>query len=64
MVRCCCDSQRSDAAVCIASIGGFDPSKRIMTDPVEGREMQIAENPAQPPEALTNNNNNTNTSAS
>jgi hypothetical protein len=33
-----------------------------MTDPVKGREMQTAENPAQPPEALTNNN--TNTSAS
>jgi hypothetical protein len=31
-----------------------------MTDPVEGREMQTAENPAQSPEALTNNNNNNN----
>jgi hypothetical protein len=61
-VNCCCDSQRSDAAVYIGSIGGFDPSKRMMTDPVKGREMQTAENPAQPPEALTNNN--TNTSAS
>jgi hypothetical protein len=35
-----------------------------MTDPVEGREMQIAENPAQPPEALTNNNNNNNNNTS
>jgi hypothetical protein len=64
-VNCCCHSQRSDAAVYIASIGGFDPSNGIMTDPVKGREMQTAENPAQPPGALTNkNNNNTNASAS
>jgi hypothetical protein len=63
-VNCCCDSQRSDAAVYIASIGGFDPSKSIMTDPVKGREMQTAQNPAQPPEALTNNNNNNSTNAS
>jgi hypothetical protein len=49
----------SDTAVYIASIGGFDPSKRIMTDPVvEGREIRTGENPTQPPEALKNNNNN------
>jgi hypothetical protein len=61
---CCCHSQRSDAAVYIASIGGFDPSKGTMIDPVKGREMQTAESPAQPPEALTKNNNNNNTNAS
>jgi hypothetical protein len=59
-VNCCCHSQHSDAAVYIASIGGFDPSNGMMTDPVKGREMQTAENPPQPPEALTNNNNNNN----
>jgi hypothetical protein len=63
-VNCCCDSQRSDAAFYIGSIGGFDRLKSIMTDPVKGREMQTAESPVQPPEALTNNNNSTNASAS
>jgi hypothetical protein len=32
----------------IASIGGFDPSKRVISDPVEGTETQIVENPAPP----------------
>ncbi len=32
----------------IASIGGFDPSKRIISDPVEGTETQVVENPAPP----------------
>jgi hypothetical protein len=32
----------------IASIGGFDPSKRVITDPVEGTETQAVENPAAP----------------
>jgi hypothetical protein len=63
-VNFCCDSQRSDAAVYIAGIGGFDRLKSIMTDPVKGREMQTAESPVQPPEALTNNNNNNSTNAS
>jgi hypothetical protein len=44
----------------IASIGGFDPSKRVMTDPVEGTETQVVENPTRPehpgfPPATTNN---------
>jgi hypothetical protein len=62
--NCCCDSQRSDAAIYVASIGGFDRLKSIMTDPVKGREMQTAESPVQPPEALTNNNNDNSTKAS
>jgi hypothetical protein len=32
----------------IASIGGFDPSKRVISDPVEGTETQVVENPAPP----------------
>jgi hypothetical protein len=32
----------------IASIRGFDPSKRVITDPVEGTETQAVENPAPP----------------
>ncbi len=32
----------------IASIGGFDPSKRAISDPVEGTETQVVENPARP----------------
>jgi hypothetical protein len=32
----------------IASIGGFDPSKRVISDPVEGTETQVVENPALP----------------
>jgi hypothetical protein len=32
----------------IASIGGFDPSKRVISDPVEGTETQVVENPASP----------------
>lgn len=32
----------------IASIGGFDPSKRVISDPVEGTETQVVENPARP----------------
>ncbi len=32
----------------IASIGGFDPSKRVISDPVEGTETQVVENPADP----------------
>ncbi len=45
----------------IASIGGFDPSKRAISDPVEGTETQVVENPARPehpgfpPPAATNN---------
>ena len=32
----------------VASIGGFDPSKRVISDPVEGTETQAVENPALP----------------
>ncbi len=32
----------------IASIGSFDPSKRAIRDPIEGRETQAVENPAPP----------------
>ena len=32
----------------IASIEGFDPSKRAVSDPIEGRETQAVENPAPP----------------
>lgn len=32
----------------IASIGGLDPSKRVISDPVEGTETQVVENPAPP----------------
>jgi hypothetical protein len=32
----------------IASIAGFDPSKRVISDPVEGTETQVVENPAPP----------------
>lgn len=32
----------------IASIGGFDPSKRVISDPVEDTETQAVENPAPP----------------
>ncbi len=32
----------------IASIGGFDPSKRGISDPVEGTETLVVENPAPP----------------
>lgn len=32
----------------IASIGGFDPSKRIISDTVEGMETKIQESPASP----------------
>jgi hypothetical protein len=32
----------------IASTGGFDPSKRVISDPVEGTETQVVENPAPP----------------
>lgn len=32
----------------IASIGGFDPSKRVISDPVEGTETRIRESPASP----------------
>jgi hypothetical protein len=45
----------------IASIGGFDPSKRAISDPVEGTETQAVENPARPehpgfpPPTTTNN---------
>lgn len=44
----------------IASIGGFDPSKRVISDPVEGTETQAVENPALPehpgfPPPSTNN---------
>jgi hypothetical protein len=34
--------------VYIASIGGFDPSKRIISDTVEGTETKIQESPAPP----------------
>ncbi len=44
----------------IASIGGLDPSKRVISDPVEGTETQVVENPAPPqhpafPPPTTNN---------
>jgi hypothetical protein len=44
----------------IASIGGFDPSKRVISDPIEGTETQAVENPALPdhpgfPPPSTNN---------
>lgn len=44
----------------IASIGGFDPSRRVISDPVEGTETQAVENPAPPqhpafPPPTTNN---------
>ncbi len=44
----------------IASIGGFDPSRRVISDPIEGRETQPVENPATPehpafPSPNTNN---------
>ena len=44
----------------IASIGGFDPSKTVITDPVEGTETQAVENPTRPehpgfPPTTTNN---------
>lgn len=32
----------------IASIGGFDPSRRVISDPQEGTETQAIENPATP----------------
>lgn len=32
----------------VASIGGFDPSKRVITDPIEGTETKIVENPTPP----------------
>ena len=32
----------------IASIGGFDPSKRVISDTVEGTETKIQESPAPP----------------
>lgn len=32
----------------IASIGGFDPSRRVISDPPEGTETQAVENPASP----------------
>ena len=34
--------------VYIASIGGFDPSKRLISDTVEGTETKIQESPAPP----------------
>lgn len=45
----------------IANIGGFDPSKRAISDPVEGTETQVVENPARPehpgfPQPTINNN--------
>ena len=44
----------------IASIAGFDPSNRVISDPVEGTETQVVENPAPPqhpgfPSATDNN---------
>ena len=32
----------------IASIGGFDPSKEVISDPAEGTVTQAVENPATP----------------
>lgn len=32
----------------IADMGGFDPSRRVVNDPIEGRETQAVENPARP----------------
>ena len=44
----------------IAGMGGFDPSRRAISDPVEGTETQAVENPARPehpgfPPPLSNN---------
>ncbi len=44
----------------IAGTGGFDPSRRAISDPVEGTETQAVENPARPehpgfPLPLSNN---------
>ncbi len=44
----------------LAGIGGFDPSRRAISDPVEGTETQAVENPARPehpgfPQPTSNN---------
>lgn len=61
----------------IAGMGGFDPSRRAISDPVEGTETQAVENPVRPEHpgfppptsnnfssssGIDNNNNNNNSS--